>query len=60
LLNSLPQRAELPWLRAARYREKYDIGQTTQWSLEKKGKIKVRRTGRLVFIQDEPPVADDE
>jgi hypothetical protein len=60
LLNSLPQRTERPWLRAARYREKYDIGQTTQWSLERKGKIRVRRCGKLVFVLDEPPAADDE
>ena len=43
------------WLRGPKYREKYDIGNTTFWKWRKQGRIETHEIDGIVYVRDRLP-----
>jgi hypothetical protein len=43
------------WLRGKRYRQKYQISDTTFWKLRKLNRIEVREVDGLIWVRDHLP-----
>jgi hypothetical protein len=54
-LKVMPSPAEKPWLRATKYKEKYDIGTTTFWKWRKEGLVETYQVDGILYVRDELP-----